>query len=284
MMNKQQNQLHIKDQAVTGEEFTLIYDPLSDSYATNPKPTPEEMPKYYNSENYISHTDGRRNIFERAYQYVKRFNNNRKLKLIESLGGPSGKLLDVGCGTGDFLLAAKRRGWKVTGIEPNAEARDKAREKIGNVAYDIDQQNDMPEENFDVITLWHVLEHFYEPKLELERLEKLLDPNGRLFVAVPNFKSFDAGYYKKYWAAYDVPRHLWHFSKKGINKLAKEAGFEIEKISPMKFDAYYVSLLSEKYKNGWMNIFNAFFVASRSNLKAARTGEHSSLIYVLKKL
>ena len=131
--------------------------------------------------------------------------------------------------------------------------------------------------------MWHVLEHL--PKLEnhISVFESLLKPNGRLIVAVPNFKSYDAQYYKTFWAAFDVPRHLWHFSQTSISKLMRKKMMEVEKTNPMIFDAYYVSLLSEKYKNGFMNPFKAFWIGLRSNMKAKHNNEYSSLIYAIKK-
>lgn len=248
---------------------------------TFPQPSLENLPQYYKSEDYISHTDAKRNLFEKAYHFVKEIALKRKLKLINSFSNNSKKLLDVGCGTGDFLKIAKENNWTVSGIEPNDDARHLANQKTGGSAFEVNQLLKMEAHSFDVITLWHVLEHL--PKLEeqMALFKKILKPDGVLIIAVPNYKSYDATYYKNFWAAFDVPRHLWHFSKIAISKLVAKEQMRVVKIYPMPFDAFYVSLLSEKYKSGRMNFMKAFFVGCRSNLKARRTGEYSSLIYII---
>ena len=191
------------------------------------------------------------------------------------------KILDVGCGTGDFLKAAQNNGWVVIGIEPNQEARSIANSKTNNAVFDIDHLSKI-NDHFDVITLWHVLEHLPDLKTQIENLKRLLNPNGTLIIAVPNFKSYDAKFYKSNWAAYDVPRHLWHFSKKSISKLFQNNGLKVIKHKPMLFDSFYVSLLSEKYKSGKMNPFRALWVGLYSNILGFIKKEYSSHIYILK--
>jgi ubiquinone/menaquinone biosynthesis C-methylase UbiE len=222
-------------------------------------------------------------VFEKAYHFVKSIALKRKLKLINSFSSEGNHLLDIGCGTGDFLKIAKEDHWEVSGIEPNSNARSIANQKTDNSVYGIEQLLKFEKHSFDVITLWHVLEHL--PKLEnqISVFESLLKPNGKLVIAVPNYKSYDAKYYKNYWAAFDVPRHLWHFSQNAISKLVYQKGMKVVRKDPMPFDAYYVSLLSEKYKNGFMNPFKAFWIGWRSNTKAKHSGEFSSLIYVIEK-
>ena len=276
--------LNVKDHSVSGEEFQLLYNEELDMLQTHPQPSEVELPKYYQSEDYISHTDAKRNLFERVYQFIKSIALKRKLKLINSFDLGDKKLLDVGCGTGDFLKIAKDNLWDVSGVEPNSKARTIANTKTENTVYDVDQLLKFEKHSFDVITLWHVLEHLPKLKTHIEVFESLLKPNGRLVIAVPNFKSYDANYYKKYWAAFDVPRHLWHFSQNSISKLVHQNGMQVIKIEPMLFDAYYVSLLSEKYKNGFMNPFKAFWIGWQSNVKAKRSKEFSSLIYIIKKI
>lgn len=274
--------LKVKDHSVSGEEFSLLHNNELDLLETYPRPSEDKLSQYYKSEDYISHTDTKRNIFEKAYQLVRSISLKRKLKLINSFPLESKSLLDIGCGTGDFINVAKQDQWTVQGIEPNNKARAIANEKTGHRVFNSDQLQMFEAHSFDVITLWHVLEHVSNLEEHISIIKRLIKPEGKIIIAVPNYRSFDARYYKNYWAAFDVPRHLWHFSKTAIKKIFFEKDIEIEKILPLKFDAYYVSLLSEKYKFGWMNIFSAFFIASRSNLKASRTGEYSSLIYVLK--
>lgn len=280
---KKEIYLKVVDHAVTKEPFELLYDPELEMLCTIPQPDDKDLVKYYESEDYISHTDSKRNWFEQIYQRVKKGALKRKVKLLNSVSNSPKTLLDIGCGTGDFLNSAKNNGWEVTGIEPNTKAREIANSKLGDKVFDNQHLNHLKTGSFRAITLWHVLEHLPDLDTQINRLKQLLNDNGVIIIAVPNYKSFDASYYKEFWAAYDVPRHLWHFSRSSIAKLFQNHGLEITKILPLKWDAYYVSLLSEKYKNGWMNIFSAFFIASRSNLAAAKSGEYSSLIYVLKK-
>ena len=281
-MSKEKTQLYIKDHSVSGEKFQLKKNEKYGFLETFPQPKTNQLSEYYKTEDYISHTDAKRNWFEKAYHLVRRFSLKQKLKLINGLKTETKTLLDVGCGTGDFLKTAKENNWTVSGIEPNADARSIANQKTDNSVFDIEQLNNFEINSFDVITLWHVLEHLPDLEHQISILKKLLKPKGRLVVAVPNYKSFDASYYNQFWAAYDVPRHLWHFDQNSISKLFASIDMEIEQIKPMLFDAFYVSLLSEQYKSGRKNIFKGFYNGLRSNLNASRTREYSSLIYVLK--
>ena len=273
-----------QDYTVSNEKFELIYDEQFEMLVTSPQPKKEKLGLYYESEDYISHTDSKKSFIDRIYQIVKGYTLNKKLALINSFQIEGKNLLDIGCGTGDFLVNCKKGGWNIVGVEPNINAQKLVASKLANdkTAKFYSDLLEINAEKFDVITMWHVLEHV--PNLEeyISKLKSLLKTNGVLVVAVPNFKSYDANYYKQFWAAYDVPRHLWHFSKKSIRVLFSKQKMKVEKILPMKFDSFYVSLLSEKYKNGKSNIFSAFYIGFLSNLKALRTNEYSSLIYILK--
>lgn len=267
-----------KDYSVSKEVFDLHHNPEYDMLLTFPKPSLEQLSRYYESEDYISHTDGRRSLFEKIYQFVKGITLKRKLKLINSIS-QKGHLLDIGAGTGDFLSIAKKDTWKVVGIEPNQKAKSIAMNKGVDFVKNL---NELEDNTFDVITMWHVLEHV--PNLEeyIEQLKRLVKPQGKIIIAVPNFKSYDAKYYREYWAAFDTPRHLWHFSKKSIELLFAKQNLKLIDILPMKFDSYYVSLLSEKYKNGKMNFLNAVWVGWKSNRYGSKKKEYSSHIYILK--
>ncbi len=282
-MNKKPTYLTVKDHSVSGEDFQLVHNQELDMLETIPQPSANTLSEYYKSEDYISHTDSKRNWFEKAYHFVRGMALKRKLKLINSFPVSGKTILDVGCGTGDFLQTAKNNSWNVYGIEPNEKARAIANSKTRNQVFDTNTLQEFESGTFDVITLWHVLEHLPNLETEIQNLNRLLKPEGRLVIAVPNFKSYDAKHYSAFWAAYDVPRHLWHFSQTSISKLFSKHNLEIEKTLPMTFDAFYVSLLSEQYKSGSKNPLTAFWVGLQSNLKAKRTGEYSSLIYVLKK-
>ena len=280
---KNNNAFIVKDHSVSGEEFQLKYHIDFKLMQTLPQPSEDNLDSYYKSEDYISHTDSKRNLFEKAYHFVRNIALKKKLKLINSFKTDAKELLDIGCGTGDFLSIAKNANWNVTGIEPNEQARKIANSKTNNSVYNNMQLHQLKENSFDVITLWHVLEHLPNLEMHVYRLERLLKSNGKIIVAVPNYKSYDAAYYKSFWAAYDVPRHLWHFTKESIKILFSRYDMKVEKILPMKFDAFYVSLLSEKYKTGKINYLRGFWIGMKSNLKALRSGEYSSLIYVIKK-
>ncbi|NJX14016.1 methyltransferase domain-containing protein [Tamlana crocina] len=280
--NKQTLYLNVKDHSVSGEEFKLVENPLFGFLETHPKPSPEKLPEYYESEDYISHTDSKRNLFEKAYHLVRSFSLKSKLNLINWFSENEKTLLDFGCGTGDFLQTAQKNNWNVFGIEPNEQARGIANKKTNDAVFDIGQLIKFKEHSFDVITLWHVLEHLPNLEEDISVFKKLLKPKGVLIIAVPNYKSYDAKHYKNFWAAYDVPRHLWHFDRNSISKLMQSISFEVVKTKPMWFDAFYVSLLSEKYKTGKMNPIKGFYIGWLSNIKALFTKEASSLIYLIK--
>ena len=176
-------------------------------------------------------------------------------------------------------MFAKNDGWQITGIEPSAKAKAIAINKEVNFA---DNLSDLESNSFDVITMWHVLEHVPNLDEYIFELKRLIKPTGTILIAVPNFKSFDANYYGRFWAAFDAPRHIWHFSKIAIDKLFAEKGMKLVEVLPMKFDSFYVSLLSEKYKTGKMNFIRAFFVGLKSNLNGKQTKEFSSHIYIIK--
>lgn len=271
--------ISVKDHSVSKEVFDLYRDPELDMLVTTPKPNQENLPRYYESDDYISHTDGKRSYFEKAYHFVKSISLKRKLNLIRSLNNSKGTLLDIGAGTGDFLCVAKNDGWAVTGIEPSAKAKAIAVSK--GVVFS-ESMAAIPDHSVDVITMWHVLEHVSDLEMQIKELKRLLKPDGSIVIAVPNFKSFDAVHYGEYWAAYDVPRHLWHFSKTAIEKLFAKEALELTDVLPMKFDAFYVSLLSEKYKTGKMNYFDAFRIGLKSNQRARKSSEYSSHIYILR--
>ena len=271
--------LTVKDHSVSKEIFDLYHDETLDMLITSPQPDLENLGRYYESEDYISHTDNKRSLFEKAYHFVKNIALKNKLNLINSQQEHKGRILDIGAGTGDFLLTAKNNGWETVGVEPSERAKNIAIQKGISFVNEIDA---LKNNSFDVITMWHVLEHVPNLELQIQELKRLLKPTGTLIVAVPNFKSYDAKYYNEFWAAYDVPIHFWHFSNKAIQSLFERVDMKLVKVLPMKFDSFYVSLLSEKYKTGKMNYITAFLVGLRSNLNAGRTKEYSSHIYVIK--
>ncbi|MCF8319934.1 MAG: class I SAM-dependent methyltransferase [Flavobacterium sp.] len=271
--------LNVIDHSVSKETFDLYYDQDLDMLITSPQPSPENLGKYYESTDYISHTDSKRSLFEKAYHFVKGIALKNKLNLINNSSTSKGNLLDIGAGTGDFLLTAKQNGWNTIGVEPSEKAKGIA---INKGIQFSDSTQELESHSFDVITMWHVLEHVPNLEIQIKELKRLVKPNGTIIIAVPNYKSYDANYYGKFWAAFDVPIHFWHFSKKAIQLLFEKENLKLEKVLPMKFDSFYVSLLSEKYKNGKMNYLKAIWIGLVSNWKAKRSLEYSSHIYVLK--
>ena len=271
--------LTVKDYSVSKETFDLYYDETLEMLITHPQPSLENLGKYYESEDYISHTDNKRSLFERLYHFIKSIALKNKLNLINSLQPNKGIILDIGAGTGEFLSVAKNDGWQTIGVEPSDKAKAIAKSK--GVSF-VEETSELENHSFDVISMWHVLEHVPDLDKQIKELKRLLKPTGTLIIAVPNFKSFDAKHYGKFWAAYDVPIHFWHFSKTAIKLLFEKEEMKLEKVLPMKFDSFYVSLLSEKYKSGKMNFVKAFFIGLQSNWKAKNNFEYSSHIYILK--
>lgn len=278
-ISKYQHYLEVKDHSISKEEFRLLRDKSIDLVFTYPQPNEEKLASYYESEDYISHTDGNRSLFEKAYQFVKNIALKKKLTLINEFQPSKGVLLDIGTGTGDFLSQAKQNGWQIIGVEPNERAKKIALKK--GVSY-IDSTSQLEDHSVDVVTMWHVLEHVPDVNAQIKELKRLLKPTGTIVVAVPNFNSFDAKHYQEFWAAYDVPRHLWHFSRLSIEKLFEREKLQLVETRPMLFDAFYVALLSEKYKTGNMKYITAFLVGLQSNWKARTTNEYSSHIYIIK--
>lgn len=267
-----------KDHFNTQETFVLEYVEALDLLKTCP--TPVNLDKYYAHENYISHTDNNKTFIDKIYQIVKNYSLTKKVLLINKLNVEGKRLLDIGAGTGDFLKKASQHKWGIEGVEPNQYARQKASEKKIVLQERIEE---LKNETFDVITLWHVLEHLPDLENQIKKINNLLKEKGYLIIAVPNYKSYDAQYYKTNWAAYDTPRHLWHFSKKSIQILFMKHHIKLIKTKPMLFDSFYVSLLSEKYKTGKNNYIKAFIIGLISNFKGLFTKEYSSHIYILQK-
>ena len=283
--NKEDLKLYLacQDHTVSRETFSLYLDPVTELLVTLPRPSDASLPAYYESEEYISHTDSNRTLMDRVYQVVKKYSLKKKLNLINEMHSKKGSLLDIGCGTGDLLAYCENDTWNTFGVEPNTKALELAREKVRQSERIVSDLTELEKgKEYDVITMWHVLEHVPNLVEYIENLKSLLSPEGCLIIAVPNYKSFDAKHYKEFWAAYDVPRHLWHFSQKSIKELFSKNNFELLGTKPMLFDSFYVSLLSEKYKTGKSNPLAAFKTGLLSNIKASRSGEYSSLIYLIK--
>ncbi len=252
---------------------------------TQDVPNAENIGPYYQSSAYISHSDTKEGLVNRLYHSVREFTLKSKRNLIKQFTGlQKGALLDIGAGTGAFSNTMQQAGWLVTGLEPDENARQVALSKFNLCLQPVSTIYDLQANQFDAITMWHVLEHVHDLHGYLEKFHAVLKDNGKLFIAVPNYTSYDAQLYKEYWAAYDVPRHLYHFSPKSMEMLAAAKGFAVKAFKPMWFDSFYVSMLSEQYKKGTGNLLAAFWNGGLSNLKAmASVKKCSSVIYVLSK-
>ena len=275
----------VKDNTVSQEYFEIYHCRNCQVRFTQNPPSETSIGAYYKSEEYISHTDTSKGLINRLYRFVRNFSLNQKKKLVEKETGlKNGSLLDVGSGTGHFASAMKKADWKVTGLEPDEGARDVASKEHSIELLPSGELFNLSEKRFNAITLWHVLEHVHDVKKYMQTFKKLLADTGRLFIAVPNYKSYDAEKYKEYWAAYDVPRHLYHFTPQTMQWLMKECGLTIVDVKPMWFDSFYVSLLSSKYKNGNTKWVGAFWTGLISNFKAMSDAKKcSSVIYIISK-
>lgn len=274
-----------KDYTVSGEQFDIAVCGSCTLAFTQDVPDAGSIGPYYKSESYISHSNTSKGLVNSIYHAVRKRTLANKRKLIVSATGLNqGSLLDVGSGTGAFVNEMKQHGWKVTGLEPDADARKVAAADYDVQLADIDQFYQLPPGSFDAITLWHVLEHVHDLHPYIQQLGSLLKKNGRLFIAVPNYTAHDARVYKEYWAAFDVPRHLYHFSPESMQVLMQKNGLNVLQHKPMWYDSFYISLLSSKYKNGSTNWIGAGWNGLQSNMKAMRDVRRcSSVIYVVGK-
>ncbi len=271
-----------KDYTVSQENFNIVSCKNCSFKFTNPRPDDSVIGNYYKAESYVSHTNSKKGIINKLYHSVRNHTLKSKIKMISTFVS-RGTILDYGCGTGMFLSAIKNAGWETYGMEPDDDARKIASENGNNVFSDKARINTyITDKKFNAITLWHVLEHVTDMPETLAFFKTKLNKDGVLIIAVPNHASYDANYYKEFWAAYDVPRHLHHFDLKSMTSLVEKAGFKLQETKPMKFDSFYVSMLSEKYKTGSVNLFKAFWIGLKSNLKANNTHSYSSTIYVFK--
>ncbi len=270
------------DHTVSHKTFQLSKCTSCDFVFTNPLPDLASLGEYYKSEDYISHSNTKRGLIAKLYHLVRNYTLKNKLALL-SAHVSRGTILDYGCGTGLFLKTCSEAGWKTMGMEPDSGARRLA---LGQ-GLDVAQNNDdlsgsLEGKQVDAISLWHVLEHVTELDATLSLFKSKLSSDGTLIIAVPNYKSHDADKYGSFWAAYDVPRHLYHFEPKTLCLLLSNYGFKLVETKPMKFDSFYVSMLSEKYKHNKINYYKAFLSGLSSNTRANTTGNYSSLIYVFK--
>lgn len=270
---------------VTREKFDLSKCTECGFIFTQDHPSESEAGKYYESDEYISHSDTSKGIINKVYRLARDLMLKRKRSLVKKVTGLSkGSLLDIGCGTGHFANEMKQSGWQVKGIEISEKARAFASDHFGLEVLSPSSINGIERKSLDCITLWHVLEHFNDPSEYMKNISELLRPEGRCVIALPNCSSYDATHYRKYWAAWDVPRHLWHFTPETFRLFCEKSGFELNLIRDLPADVFYISVLSEKYKKSRTAFIKgiiwggAFWFLSVFNRKRS-----SSLIYVIRK-
>ncbi|MDB5221679.1 MAG: Methyltransferase type 12 [Chitinophagaceae bacterium] len=275
--------LSAKDHTVSGEVFEIWQCNICTARFTQGIPDKNELEKYYKSEDYISHSDTKKGLINSMYHFVRKRTLRGKRKLVEKYTRLStGKILDIGAGTGAYLHIMEQAGWEATGLEPDETARENAQQLYGLSLQPPEELFNPGSKTFDAITLWHVLEHVHDLHAYMGQLKKILKPTGSLFIAVPNYTCYDAKVYNQFWAAYDVPRHLYHFSPASITQLLLQHGLQLKEIKPMWYDSFYVSMLSEKYKTGKNNLLHAAWNGYVSNWKALLNKEKcSSLIYII---
>lgn len=278
-----QSVLEAKDYTVSGESFLICECAVCTARFTQDIPTAAAIGPYYKSENYISHTNTSKGLINGLYQWVRKRTLRQKRKLVQKETGLStGTLLDLGSGTGAFAGEMKSSGWQVTALEPDPDARKVALDSFGVNLQDTSEFYTLADRQFDAITMWHVLEHVHDLQGYIAKLKTLLKEKGRLIIAVPNYTAGDAAAYGTYWAAYDVPRHLYHFSPVSMKGLVEKHGMQLLGYKPMWYDSFYVSLLSSKYKNGSPRLAGAFINGLRSNLSAMSDVQRcSSVIYII---
>lgn len=277
--NKFSIKITCTDHMLSNEKFILTECANCSFLFTNPRPTSKDIGTYYKSDEYISHSNKSTNLINTIYKIARHFTMSKKVSLINSITNQK-TILDYGCGTGDFLYTSQKNGWKITGFEPDKIAREKAIDLTKtNVLSSIEELKQIQE--VSLITLWHVLEHITELNSTFDTLKSKLSVNGKFLIAVPNHESYDAILYKDFWAAYDVPRHLYHFSQDTMKLFLNKHGLKIYNTIPMKLDSYYVSLLSEKYKYGKSNYIKSFINGYKSNVYARKNqNNYSSIIYI----
>lgn len=277
-------QIQCHDYLIGQERFDIDECGSCGLLMTQPIIPQEEIGKYYQSTQYVSHSNTQKGLFFKAYHLARTMMLRQKGKLILKYHPKTGSLLDIGAGTGYFVQYMQSIGWKTLGVEISEDARNFAKQEHGlNLLNPHDFYRDNTA-SFDAVTLWHVMEHLPDFNALFSYIYSHLNENGTLVIAVPNCNSYDAEHYGAFWAAYDVPRHLWHFKPQVMTQIAQNHKFTLVEKKSMPLDTFYVSMLSEQYqkrplslvlgglKSAWF-IFKSLFHKDRS----------SSLIYVFKK-
>ncbi len=274
-----------KDHLVTGEFFPLKKCKSCGFIFTDNYPDQNNAPAYYRSDEYISHTDANKGLVNKTYHLIRKWMLADKYKILKKESGlKTASVLDIGSGTGYFPSYLKHKGWSCSGIEISEEARSFARREKNVELLAPEDIDTFLNGSMDIITMWHTLEHFYKPGDYLQNAHRILNDKGLLVIAIPNNLSYDAGHYKAFWAAWDVPRHLWHFNPATIEKLSDTYGFRLIKKYRLPYDAFYISILSERYRNSKTPLLKGSLTGLISWIRSVFNIEKtSSLVYIFKK-
>ena len=273
------------DKFATGEEFDIYECDNCGLAFTQNIPDEKEIGRYYESPSYISHSNTNKGFVNTVYHLVRMIMLRNKARLVERLTIlKNGNILDYGAGTGYFARTMANRGWNVIAIEKSEKARELALKEFGFKMQDTDALADIKDKELDVVTMWHVMEHIQDPDKMWNELHRILDDTGIAIVAVPNSISYDAQRYKEHWAAYDVPRHLWHFTPSSIMHWGEKHGFLPEKQLTMPFDGFYISMLSEQNRGSRLHTIRGFWNGFKGWIaQSKRRSASSSIIYVFRK-
>ncbi|MEN2434051.1 class I SAM-dependent methyltransferase [Weeksellaceae bacterium A-14] len=271
--------MKVKDYFLTQENFEILPTDIDGILKTSP--IPENISQYYESENYISHHQDSGSLKEKIYKFLQGFNLNYKRNTLAKEAGVHLRILDYGCGAGEFLKFIETE-YTTYGYEPNKDAVETARKKTQKTKF-VDSLDQIEDGSLDIITLWHVFEHIEDRDNILRIFHRKLSKEGTLIIAVPNHTSYDAKKYHSYWAAYDVPRHIWHYSVTGMKKLMNTENWKLRKVKPLLLDSFYISMLSEKYKKSPLFWIKGFIFGGISNFKGLKSGEFSSMVYIIDK-
>lgn len=274
--------LKLKDYFLTQEDFEIYRCPHCGLLFTWPRPDDNVIGNYYKSDDYLSHNESKKGLIPFIYNRVKRVNIKNKFSIATSTAKGK-RMLDFGCGVGDFIFYAKQKGYEVVATDVSDNARNAAAKKLGATLPSPQQVFEMPDNSFDIITMWHVLEHIGDLKTQIFHLDRLLAPGGRLVIALPDYLSYDAQHYKEMWAAYDVPRHLNHFDKNSLQNLFSATKLKLIDTKPLKWDSYYISMMSEKYRGASLSFVRGLVQGFKSNRAARKSGEYSSMVYIFER-
>ena len=281
MMKKNKSKLlyKVRDHLVSQESFDIYWDEKEQFGWTDFKNT-SDLSAYYQAEEYYSHQEQPKTFIQKIYSFTRGLMFHYKHNITSPFLFKGASILDIGSGTGDFLSFMNSKGYEVTGVENNPKAILISQKNDIKIHENISKLSD---NSFDLITLWHVLEHLPDPEETFKNTFNLLNKSGHLIVAVPNIYSLDKDYYCENWAGFDVPRHLWHFSTPFLINFASKYNFELIRTKPLLLDALYISFLSEKQKGSRFSFLRGMVKGVYFNLRALRSKRYSSLVFVFKK-